>query len=883
MTRARIGLLLLLASVLAWTARTTTTDTVLVAKGSTWKYHNQGVLPDANWNSLAYDDSGWTSGPAQLGYGDGDEATVLGYGPDVNAKYIATYFRRDFSVSDPSLYQGITLKVLRDDGAVVYVNGTEVFRTNMPAGTITNSTLASTAVSGADETTTFYSAAVNPSVLRAGTNVMAVELHQSGGTSSDISFDAELTGSTNLQITRGPYLQMGTPTSMIVRWRTGAASNSLVMYGPDPANLLWSSSASTLTTEHEVTLTNLAAGTKYYYAVGSTTQTLAGDASHYFVTSPTVGSAQPTRIWVLGDSGTADANARAVRDAFYGVNGGSTWTNLWLMLGDNAYNSGTDAEFQSAVFDMYPSTLRQSVLWPTLGNHDGTTADSATGTGPYYDIFTLPKSAEAGGLASGTEAYYSFDYGNIHFICLESFETNRAANGPMMTWLQNDLASTTQKWIVAFWHHPPYSKGSHDSDTDTAMTEMRQNALPILEAGGVDLVLAGHSHSYERSYLLDGHYGTSSTLTAAMKKDGGSGREDGTGAYTKATAGPAPHEGAVYGVAGSSGQISGGTLNHPAMFVSMNVLGSMVLDVNDGRLDARFIDNTGATRDYFTIRKGTAVAPTITTPSLPDATVGSAYSSSVVASGGTMPYTWSVIGGQLPAGLALDPSTGAIAGTPTDPAVRFDFTVQVKGGDNLTSSKALSIRVAAPLSVTTASLPGGTVGVPYSQTLAAGGGLAPYTWSLAAGSLPTGLALSAAGTIGGTPGGPGSWSFTVRTADSGSPQRTATRALSIAIVSAPTLPGAFAKSTPKNNAKNLATAVSIGWTASANASSYEYCYDTSNNSACNGTWVSTGTARSASVTALARNTTYYWQVRAVNAAGTTLGNSGTWWKFSTAR
>ncbi|MBK5298311.1 MAG: metallophosphoesterase, partial [Vicinamibacteria bacterium] len=276
---------------------------------------------------------------------------------------------------------------------------------------------------------------------------------------------------------------------------------------------------------------------------------------------------------------------------------------------------GTDPQFQAAVFDMYPATLRSSVLWPTLGNHDGMTADSATGTGPYYDIFTLPKAGQAGGLSSGTEAYYSFDYGNIHFVTLESFETNRSTNGAMLTWLQQDLSSTNQPWLIVFFHHPPYTKGSHNSDVDVESVEMRQNALPILEDAGVDLVLTGHSHSYERSYLIDGHYGTSGTFTAGMKVDGGNGRESGTGAYQK-PAGLASHAGAVYAVAGSSGKIGGGTLNHPAMVVSLNSLGSMVLDVDDGRLDAVFLDSSGVTRDSFTILKGSVL------PAPPEAPTG---------------------------------------------------------------------------------------------------------------------------------------------------------------------------------------------------------------------------------------------------------------------
>src|SRR5262249_37746185 len=113
--------------------------------------------------------------------------------------------------------------------------------------------------------------------------------------------------------------------------------------------------------------------------------------------------------------------------------------------------------------------------------------------------------------------------------------------GPMLTWLKSDLASTTQRWIVAFWNQPPY-----DSDADPAMTELRANVLPILEAGGVDLVLTSSNHAYERSFLLDGHYGSAGTFTAAMKKAGGKGREDGTGAYRKPATGASAHAGTVY-------------------------------------------------------------------------------------------------------------------------------------------------------------------------------------------------------------------------------------------------------------------------------------------------------------------------------------------------
>jgi acid phosphatase type 7 len=585
---------------------TSAAEVVLVPPNAVWRYLDNGSNQGTAWRSTAFNDSTWKSGAAELGYGDSDETTIVSYGPNASAKYITTYFRHSFFVPNAALYTGLSLNLLKDDGAVVYLNGQEVHRVNMPSGSISYTTAASSAL-GAPQESTFNSTFLSNTLLT-GTNVIAVEVHQANGTSTDLSFVLELKASDSVSVTRGPYLQIGTPSSMILKWRTSSPTDSRVRYGLDPFSLTSFKDNSTVTTEHEVELTGLLSNTQYYYSIGSTTTVFAGeDANHFFYTSPPSGVAQPTRIWVLGDSGTANANAAAVRDAYMNLTG-SQYTDLWLMLGDNAYATGTDSEYQSAVFNMYPDMLRTSPLWPTLGNHDGASADSATQTGPYYNIFKLPTQGQAGGLASGTEAYYSFDFGSIHFICLESHETNRAVNGTMMTWLQNDVNSTNKDWIIAFWHHPPYSKGSHNSDTESQLIEMRQNALPILEQAGVDLVLTGHSHSYERSFLIDGHYGNSGTFTSSMKKDGGSGRVDSTGAYKKPTDGLGPHEGAVYAVAGSSGQVSGGTLNHPAMFISLNSLGSMILQVNGSRLDAQFIDQNGTTRDYFTILKGATVA-----------------------------------------------------------------------------------------------------------------------------------------------------------------------------------------------------------------------------------------------------------------------------------
>ncbi len=423
---------------------------------------------------------------------------------------------------------------------------------------------------------------------------------------------------TQAGLTRGPYLQNSTPSSIVIRWRTSTAETSQVVFGTNFAELNLTNSDAITTTDHIVTLTGLQADTSYYYSIGSTNTTLAGPSTnHFFLTHPLPGTPKPIRVWVIGDAGTANANQVAVRNAFQTFNGTNT-LHAWLQLGDNAYNSGLDAEYQAAVFNMYTNQLRNSVTWPTLGNHETAQSTAYVDTYPYFSIFTLPTAGEAGGVPSGTEHYYSFDLGMVHFICLDSMTAPRTIGGAMDIWLRSDLALNTNRWLVAYWHHPPYSKGSHDSDIggpgyDTQMGQMRTNFLPILEAAGVDLVLSGHSHAYERSRLINGHYGLSTTFNSNLVVQAGSGREtNGIGAYRKPDGlgeTPIGNRGTIYTVAGSSGQATTGTINHPAMFYSALALGSMVLDFTSNRLDAIFLRENGAINDSFTIIKDGTYPP----------------------------------------------------------------------------------------------------------------------------------------------------------------------------------------------------------------------------------------------------------------------------------
>lgn len=404
---------------------------------------------------------------------------------------------------------------------------------------------------------------------------------------------------------REPYLQMVTPTAITVRWQSGSSEVGVVRYGTAPERLEFMVREATARTGHEVRLTGLQPATRYYYSVGIEDAPFREGADYWFETAPPAGSDVPVRIWVQGDPGWWHEGSRAVRDAALAWAGqharpGRPPFDLWLTTGDNAYTSGRNREYQAALFEPYADLLRNIPYLPVYGNHDAR-------RWAFFDIFTFPAAGEAGGVPSGSAHYFSFDYGPIHFVVLDSQDSDRGKDGAMMEWLRQDLAAHRQPWLIALFHHPPYTRGSHDSDSPfdsgRRMIEMRERFLPVLEAAGVDLVLSGHSHVYERSHLLGCHYGASDTLDPAMILA----RASAGVPYGKA-AGLTPHGGTVYAVVGSSAKLNNGPLDYPAMAVVRRELGSLIIDVGQGVLTARFINSAQQQTDEFQIVKGEPVA-----------------------------------------------------------------------------------------------------------------------------------------------------------------------------------------------------------------------------------------------------------------------------------
>ena len=453
------------------------------------------------------------------------------------------------------------------------------------------------------------------------------------------------------QLRRAPYLQMSTSNSVYVVWRTEGPTEPVVRYGPTPTKLehevsgeaitrrvsadvqaaegipflykessnrredgeqneddefVGNPSAPSNTYQYEALITGIEPGVKHYYGVYDGARKLAGaDESSFFQTRSAAGAPPSLRIWVAGDTGTGDAMQRRVYEAMLKfVEETSRPIDMFMIAGDMAYENGTDDEFSGAFFGVYGPTLRNTVFWPAFGNTEGHTSDGPTGIGPYFDTYVVPTRGEAGGTPSGTEAYYSFDVGNVHFVSLNSHDADRDPAAAMAQWLRADVEKARvdhAEWMIAFWHHAPYSKGTHNSDRETEMVEMRQHIMPILERGGVDLVLTGHSHIYERSMLMDGAYATPTTAAGVILDDG-DGSPQGGGPYRK-SAGLNPHEGTVHIVTGHGGTRVGREGTMPVMRKTIVDNGSVILDIDGDTLVGRMIDKDARQRDLFSIVK----------------------------------------------------------------------------------------------------------------------------------------------------------------------------------------------------------------------------------------------------------------------------------------
>ncbi|XXF75903.1 metallophosphoesterase [Myxococcaceae bacterium GXIMD 01537] len=423
-------------------------------------------------------------------------------------------------------------------------------------------------------------------------------------------------------LTRAPYLQRVGPDTATVAFRLDSNCQAEVRYGTGGATSSVARSTDT-GRAHAVVLSGLTPGAEYTYQVEAC-GTLA--PARRFSTAPPVGTRR-VHFAAVGDMGTSGTQQRAVARSV-----AAAQPELYVTLGDNAYNDGTEAEFQNNFFAPMADLLAEVPMFASPGNHEYVTNQGQ----PYLDNLYLPTNNPA-----GSERYYSFDWGHVHFVSIDSncaiglASSERCKPADMKAWVEQDLASSQQPWKVVFFHHPPWSSGEHGSQL-----KVRRDYAPIFEKTGVDLVLTGHDHEYERSKPMKGDAEAPAGTAGIPYLVVGSG-----GATLRAWAG---------------GQPSWSAVRNNSDYGFLDVV------VEEGTLTARMLSPTGKVFDSFTLTKqlaplpppqytlglsiegerGTAPHPAVlrATTDLPGATVRWNFGDGEVAEGATATHTYARAG-----------------------------------------------------------------------------------------------------------------------------------------------------------------------------------------------------------------------------------------------
>ncbi len=475
-----------------------------IREGDWWRYYKgTSTPPDQGtnqWFHRSFDDSGWSApSPSGFGYGDCDDNTEL---VDMQNGYLNLFIRRPFVVDQPASINKLSLGMDYDDGTIVFLNGTEVARLNLPSGPFsrTNPALsareASRGEKGSNPNPKSF-IAINPSLLVAGTNVIAVSGHNVTTNSSDFTLIVELY--TNAALVRGPFIQMpNAGNAAAIAWNTAAEVDSVVDYGLDAGYSGGTISNGTPKREHVIHLSGLQPGTSYFYRVRGNGEILHAGT---FRTRPAAD--QSFRLAIIGDHGQGSPGMYAVANL---INQRNDIDGVFT-VGDNIYGAaygtacnadGAPGWYDPFWFQLYGPAMQRAVTFPALGNHDWDTAN-----GQYMvDYFHLPTN----GPANHLEKNYSFEFGNMHVAVIdtEPYEDNTTATmNEINAWLSANLAAATQQWRVVILHRPPFTtRGDPSGHDDNA--RVKQHIVPILKARGVHVVLQGHNHWYERMNPVDG-------------------------------------------------------------------------------------------------------------------------------------------------------------------------------------------------------------------------------------------------------------------------------------------------------------------------------------------------------------------------------------------
>lgn len=499
----------------------------LLARDSEWKYYDQGELTDAAWKNADFDDSAWDSGKAPLGFGDDYSetdpslpiATIVGFGEDPANKHMTTYFRTSIEVGDLSAYTQLEAYVHVDDGCVVYINGTEAFRKGIDEGM---EVIYGTEAKFKPKEETFV---LPPELLVSGKNLIAAEVHQDGGDSSDLWFEFGITGLTGAQaaetaptiVLPDPNAPLGEVSKVTITlagdamtargftWYTtlaSAASDLEVVEKTDAEPDFASaekfigrygvSTNSPKEVVHKAEAVGLKPDTEYLFRVGDAALNLWSDAGSFKTAAAEGGF---TFINLTDPQAKTEEEAQLAAETFRKAAETVPFAEFMVVNGD-LVDTGIIEEQWDWLSSHGGDLFLNMAVMPAAGNHE----EDKNSLYEHFNLLAAPFSPTESGV------YYSFDYQNAHFIVLNTNEDSREYvdfTPQQIQWLKGDAAAAKAsgaKWLIAVIHKGPYTTSNHASDADIeGENGVRGLVAPLFNQLGVDLVLQGHDHIYARS------------------------------------------------------------------------------------------------------------------------------------------------------------------------------------------------------------------------------------------------------------------------------------------------------------------------------------------------------------------------------------------------
>jgi len=470
----------------------------LIRVGETWHYFKSRGLRSVirpGWQLPEFNDARWDTAPSGYVFDDAMFSPLLRAGRHPGYAYL----RKTFVVADPTQVKSLVLRIEFERAFVAYLNGREVAR-EPKAGSVKQVLQGDVARGFPTSPEGQIDLTGSISLLKPGGNLLAIE----GPFSNEGAAAVPITASLLANFMRGPFVQNATSNSIQVIWRTLTSGNSTVLYGTS-SNLDQRRFDARPLTEHVLTLTNLLPGERYFYRVQ--TELDAGPVQSEGFAFRTLPASGPIKFIVLGDSGQGTSAQWKISQVIR-----KEQPDLVLHCGDLVYGGINDRSVDWKLFNYYQPHMASTPYYMVVGNHD---LNCCVGDGaPDYDpinwffnatnfqnSFYLPTNS-----VTRTKHYYSFDAGDAHFVGLYNpwfadYDFTRDAG--QYSWLTNDLARSGKPWKFIFMHMPLATSGGHfnrDDNTNSIndSTELMNLLLPVAERYGVQLVMGGHDHNFER-------------------------------------------------------------------------------------------------------------------------------------------------------------------------------------------------------------------------------------------------------------------------------------------------------------------------------------------------------------------------------------------------